>query len=79
MPPFQIISSDCGAGAALLKLLKLLQDALALFLMAGARQHDAQIVQRSFVVRLRLDRFAKSGNRFGVFFLLRKDLPDVNV
>ena len=79
MSALEIIRSQRRASAALLELLKLLQDASALFLMTGTGQQNPEVVQRGFVVRLSLDATAKSGNRFGVFFLLRKDLPDVNV
>ena len=79
MSTLKIICSNRRAGAALLELLKLLQHSLRFYFITSTRQQNPEVVQRGFVVRFRRDRPAKGGNRFGVFFLLAKYLPHIDV
>src|SRR6266478_5032530 len=79
MSAFEIICPECGAGPALLELLKLLNQPLAFRSFTGARQQQAQIVEGSFVVGFSLNSFAKSVDRFLIPFLLHKDLANVYV
>src|SRR5260370_37456562 len=79
MSALEIICAQGGAGAALLELLKFLNQPLAFLSFSRTRQQQTKIVESGFVVRFGLNRWTKSAYRFVIFLLLHKDLPNINV
>src|SRR5260370_40067910 len=79
MSALEIICAQGGAGAALLELLKFLNQPLAFLSFSRTRQQQTKIVESGFVVRFGLNRSTKSADRFVIFLLLHKDLANINV
>ena len=79
MSGFKIVCAQGRAGPTFFQLLEFLKQALALLLVTCACEQESQIVEPGFAVRFGVIRLAKDGDCFGVLFLLRKNLSEIDV